>query len=382
MKIAIASLGNPQSVSTWSGTPKSIFTTLCKNGHDVYGINLLKPIEPWYYNWLRRIYFRTSKKWFLSSVEPKILKQIGKQLDEKVHDINPDVVLVIHGDFLSHATFKQPSLIIHDTTFASILNYYSDFSNLSKRSIRNGNKMYKLALEKSSAAVFSAKWATESAVRDYNISIDKVFTIPLGANITKVPSRRDVDVWIENRVSNQSVLAFLFLGVDWERKGGNDALEFIKELNKFGIPSKLVVVGCKPIVTPDNLKFIEEKGFLNKNIPSENALLEEILISSYALLLPSLAECFGCVYCEANAYGLPILGRNTGGIPEIIKEGYNGLMLNKNESPLDFAKRFSHIIENIDSYKKMSSNARNEYENRLNFETFVSGIENVIDRFN
>jgi glycosyltransferase involved in cell wall biosynthesis len=382
MKIAIASLGNPKSGKTWSGTPKSIFFALSKNGHEVCGINLLKPLEPWYYNWLRRIYIRMFKKWFLSSVEPKILKQIGKQLDEKVNKINPDVVLVIHGDFLSHTTFKQPSIIIHDTTFASILNYYSDFSNLSKRSIKNGNKMYKLSLDKATAAVFPSKWASESAIVDYTISAEKIFTIPFGANLNRTPNRNEVEMWIENRISNVSQLFFLFIGVDWKRKGGNDALEFIKELNKFGIPSKLIVVGCKPITTIDEQKFIEEKGYLNKNNPEENSILEELMISCHALLLPSLAECFGCVYCEANAYGLPVIGRNTGGVSEIIKEGVNGLMLNKEEFPSDLAIKFLSLIQDIEQYKNISINARNEYERHLNYETFVLGIENIIKKNN
>jgi glycosyltransferase involved in cell wall biosynthesis len=193
-----------------------------------------------------------------------------------------------------------------------------------------------------------------------------------------VPDRNNVEFWIENRISNNQQLQFLFLGVDWERKGGNDALNFIKELNILGIPSKLLVVGCKPIVAIDDLIYIEEIGYLNKNITTENTFLENIFISCHALLLPSLAECFGCVYCEANAYGLPILGRNTGGIPEIIKEGYNGFMLYDGQTPSSLAIKYLTLIENVELYRKMSINARNEYESRLNYQSFVLGIEHII----
>jgi glycosyltransferase involved in cell wall biosynthesis len=106
------------------------------------------------------------------------------------------------------------------------------------------------------------------------------------------------------------------------------------------------------------------------------------MISCHALLLPSLAECFGCVYCEANAYGLPVIGRNTGGVSEIIKEGVNGLMLNKEEFPSDLAIKFLSLIQDIEQYKNISINARNEYERHLNYETFVLGIENIIKKNN
>jgi glycosyltransferase involved in cell wall biosynthesis len=43
--------------------------------------------------------------------------------------------------------------------------------------------------------------------------------------------------------------------------------------------------------------------------------------------LPSSAEAFGNVFAEALASGLPIVGSATGGIPDLVEHGSNGLLV-------------------------------------------------------
>jgi glycosyltransferase involved in cell wall biosynthesis len=377
MKIAIASLGDPRAVKTWSGIPAHIIPALEARGHEVVGIELNKPAEPWYYNWLRRIYSRLQGKWFLSSVEKPVLQAIGRQFDSEVASIKPDVVLVIHGDFLAYTTFEQPSILIHDTTFASLLGYYSGFSNLAARSVKAGNDMYQRALNNVTAAVFSADWATQSALNDYETDPNKLYTIPLGANLKQPPATALVNQWIDDRAQSDTC-NLLFLGVDWKRKGGPDILRFIAHLNSKGIKCMLNVVGVTPAIPAEHKAYINVIGFLKKSIPAEAAQLEKLLETSSALILPSIAECYGCVFCEANAYGLPALGRDTGGIPEIIKEGINGFMLGLNETPEAFADRWADVWLNKESYNRMAIQSRNEYETRLNYDTFAQKLEELI----
>ena len=49
--------------------------------------------------------------------------------------------------------------------------------------------------------------------------------------------------------------------------------------------------------------------------------------------LPSSAEAFGNVFAEALASGLPIVGSNTGGIPELVENGSNGLLVAPGDVP-------------------------------------------------
>ncbi|WP_162343322.1 glycosyltransferase family 4 protein [Cyclobacterium salsum] len=377
MKIAIASKGDPFDMKTWSGIPAHICDYLRGGGHTVYNIDLKYPKEPWHYNWYRRYYHRLFKKWFLSDVEPYILKRIAKQLDDKVAEFSPDVVIVIHGDFLAYSSFKQPSIIIHDATFASLLNYYPAFTGLTKRSVKAGNLMYQRALNRADAAIYSSDWASRSAIKDYKIGAHKVTTIPFGANIIEIPNSKTVRNWINKR-ADQGSCNFLFLGVDWERKGGPDGLKFVVELNRIGVKAKLFVAGCSPKIDPQDERFVVKLGFLRKDVKEEAEKLEQLLINSHALLLPSHAECYGCVYCEANAYALPALGRETGGVSEIIKDGVNGLLMNFDESPECFAGRWTKVWEDRSRYVKLSLNSRIEFDERLNYQEFQRKLERIL----
>ena len=380
VKVAVASYDNPRSVNTWSGIPAHIIAELENQNFEVVSIALNQPAEPWYYNWLRSLNWRLTKKWFLSSVEKRYLQDIGRQMDRQVHQNNPDIVLAIYGDILSYTTFKQPACIIHDATFAALLNYYSSFTSLTARSIRAGNTMYKRALMRADAAVFSSAWASKSAINDYDALPGKVYTIPFGANLKQIPSGEEVGIWHEKRLKHDSC-NLLFLGVDWERKGGPFALRFVEELNKLNIESYLTIVGIEPEIPVHYQPFVKKIGFLDKSKPSDIQTLKQILSEASALLLPSLAECYGCVFCEANAFGLPALGRDTGGIPEIIKEGVNGLLVGEQETPEDFAKRWAKIWKDKSRYGAMLHSCRNEFEQRLNYGVFVEKLSVIIERF-
>lgn len=376
MKIAVSSLGDPFSYKTWSGIPVQICNSLLQYGHQVEPIELKYGKEPWFYNWKRRFNWWFYKKWFLSSVQKKMLYTIGKQLDEKVKEIKPDIVIVIHGDFLAYTTFETPACLIHDTTFHSILNYYSAFTNLTTCSEIAGHQMYSKALNRADAAIFSSAWASNSAINFYGKKASKVHTIPFGANLHFIPADDDVKIWIKNRRDSKK-LQFLFLGIDWDRKGGPDALLFIKELNNLGVLSTITVIGCNPDIPKDMMNYVNVIGFLDKSQSEDNAILNKILMESVALLLPSHAECYGCVYCEAYAYGLPVIARNTGGVSEIVKEGLNGFLID-NDSPGNIALKWKNLWINNNAYEEMAQNARKEFKDRLNYDSFTKKLNNVL----
>ncbi|WAA13743.1 N-acetyl-alpha-D-glucosaminyl L-malate synthase BshA [Fervidibacillus halotolerans] len=92
------------------------------------------------------------------------------------------------------------------------------------------------------------------------------------------------------------------------------------------IPSKLLLVGDGPemhtaIQLTENLGLEQDVLFLGKQ---QN--VEELYGISDLMLLLSEKESFGLVLLEAMACGVPCIGTNIGGIPEVIDHGANGYL--------------------------------------------------------
>jgi len=80
-------------------------------------------------------------------------------------------------------------------------------------------------------------------------------------------------------------------------------------------------------------------------------------------VLPSLMEATSISGLEAMAAGLPLVGTQVGGIPELIKDGENGYLC-KPADPLDLAKKINRLLsEDFRRYGKISRmNAEKQFD--------------------
>lgn len=373
MRIALASVGDPTSAKTWSGIPRAISLALERKDLSVHPIVLSGLETRPLFDLRRRVVLHATGKWTLRAVEKDYLIDLGKQIERSLLANPCDVVIAIHGDLLSYVQPAIPGVIVHDATFSNLVGYYSAFTNISNRSIRLGREMYGRALRNAAAAVFSADWAASSAVRDFSADEEKIHTIPFGANLDSIPDALTVQSSITNR-SQSAISDFLFVGVDWLRKGGPDAIRFVAKLRSLGLDARLTVVGCHPEIEGEAKNFTRVIGFLGKSTQEDSELLHQLYLSATALLVPSHAECFGCVYCEANAYGLPAIARDTGGVSAAVVDGRNGLLMSPDESPEDLALRWMATCQKPETYIHLSKSARHTYEQTLNYDVFVDRL--------
>lgn len=257
-----------------------------------------------------------------------------------------------------------PVITLSDATFSALEGYYESYRDLLESSRRAGHELERLTLRKSARAVYPSPWAAESAVQDYGLPRERVAVYPLGANLDDPPTR---DEALSRRKGNECRL--LFLGREWERKGGDIALDTLRELGRLGIPATLTIVGCRPPagVTDPRMEVIP---FVNKNEPEGRQRFRELLLSADFLVLPTRAECYGYVFAEASAFGLFSFATDTGGVPGVVTDGDNGRLLPLSAGGPEWARAIAERYSDDLFYRQGRISARNTFEERLNWDAW------------
>ena len=89
-------------------------------------------------------------------------------------------------------------------------------------------------------------------------------------------------------------------------------------------------------------------------------------------VLPSLSESFGSVLVQAGASETPCTVTATTGAKEIIKDGYNGLLVPINNANL-LADKILYLLNNPEKAKQIGENGR-----KLVIEKYNNNTEKII----
>ncbi|MGM0845940.1 MAG: N-acetyl-alpha-D-glucosaminyl L-malate synthase BshA [Bacillota bacterium] len=142
------------------------------------------------------------------------------------------------------------------------------------------------------------------------------------------------------------------------------------------IPSKLLLVGDGPEMTiicglVRELGIKEKVLFLGKQDG-----LEELYSLSDLMLLLSEKESFGLVALEAMACGVPCIGTDIGGIPEVIKDGVNGYICSLGDIASVSEKALS-LLTTEESYLELSENAMETARTTFHWSKIVDQYERI-----
>lgn len=383
MKIAYTTTYNAQklggiSVNEWSGTGYYIAQSIKQQSLET--IEYVGPLKD-RLMWrgvvkLKRRYHELFQKNYVKTTEPLILKDYANQVYRKIANSKADLVFSATINPIAYLECKQPIVFWADATFANLIDFYPQYSNLCKESIENGHEMERHALQKSKLAIYSSDWAAQTAIEYYKADPAKVKVVPFGANIESSKTLYEIKDLIEARPSNQCKL--LFLGVDWFRKGGDVALKVAQELNNLGLNTELTVVGSQPVVEGSLPSFVKPLGFISKSTNEGKEKIYKLIAESHFLILPSIADCSPIVLCEANSLGVPCISTKIGGIPTIIKADINGRLFEKDADIGEYCTYIYSLFLNYKSYKEIALSAFNEYLSRLNWSVAGREAKNIL----
>jgi len=365
MKISYVTTYDATDVRNWSGLGYYIAQSLKNQLVSIEYIGSLREKHELLFKAKKLFYKSFFHKMYLRDREPLILKNYAHQVKKQLSSSNSSIVFSPGTIPIAYLDCDQPIVFWTDATFAGMINFYPEFSNLCKETIDNGNNMEQLALERCKLAIYTSEWAAKTAIENYKVEPAKVKVVPFGANIQYVNKINDVKSILDLRCRNKCKL--LFLGVDWFRKGGDIALEVAKQLNQAGIRTELTIVGCYPPGQESLPSYVKVLGFVSKSTQDGQQLIKRLLSESHFLVLPSRAECYGVVFCEANSFAVPCISTDVGGISTVVKDGLNGKLFPINTKVANYCSYISEIFSNYSQYRSLALSSFNEYQSRLNW---------------
>ncbi|MBH8576098.1 glycosyltransferase family 4 protein [Nostocaceae cyanobacterium CENA369] len=375
MKIAYVTTYNTFNSSAWTkhniGNYSSsyyILKTLIDQEISIDTIGNLKKNYSWLtkgkWSFYKHCYHQDYYRW----AEPKVCKNYALQINKHLSKLDVDIVLCTEGFApIAYLKCQQPLVLWVDTVLAALINFYPYLSNLCHETKRNIYVIEKLALNKCNSVIFTSEWAAQKAIDIYNIDANKVKVIPRGSNLELQPERtvEDIKYLIDKR--GKDIYKLIFIGIDWQRKGGDIAIEVTKELKRRGFNVELKIIGDLPTNNRDIPSFIKTIGYINKSIFEEKQHFYNLLADSHFLILPTKADVTPNVLIEANAFGVPSITTNVGGIPSIIKDDVNGKTFPLDANIKDYCNYIANYLNDYQKYETLALSSFNEYVNRLNW---------------
>jgi glycosyltransferase involved in cell wall biosynthesis len=194
---------------------------------------------------------------------------------------------------------------------------------------------------RAAALVTWCRWAADSLVSDYEVPEEKVSIIHPGVDINLFrPGGQN---------GHRKAIRILFVGGDFERKGGMDLLQAMRRL---GTNAELDVVTGSPVELPPGLVCRVHRG-LSPQSPELVKLYREADIFA----LPSRGDCFPQAVAEGLASGLAIVASGTGGIPEMVRDGVNGCLVPPGD-PRALARALESLVDSQSTRHQMGLESR------------------------
>lgn len=168
---------------------------------------------------------------------------------------------------------------------------------------------------------------SRSLINEYGCSPQRVKCVYAGSNVSSEASG-NID---RSRFSAKNIL---FVGVEWERKGGPVLLEAFRLLRRAHPEARLTIVGCSPQIS-------EPGVHIEGRVPL--AEVPRYYRSASVFCLPTLNEPFGLVFLEAASFGLPVVATRIGAIPEIVMDGKSGYLVEP-QNVAELAARLGDLL--------------------------------------
>jgi glycosyltransferase involved in cell wall biosynthesis len=374
MKVAYVYELDAEDITVQSGRPYAILQEMRARDCQVVPAFPLDRSVQRRFLW-KKIAYRATGYIYRPDRERQVLDDLAAQVGHRMADAEIDCVFGPGSHAIARLETKRPIVFCADATFRNMLDFYDDFTRCATEYVRQGDEQERAALQLAAAAIYPSRWAADSAVTHYDADPAKVHVVPFGANVVARPYQA-VKSWVTSRSSK--TMKVLFIGREWRRKGLPKVIATCRWLQGQGVDIVLDIVGAQGY-RGDRPEFARFHGMLNKSRPDHRERIERLLAEAHFLFVPSSAEAYGIVFCEAAAYGIPAIATSVGGIPSIVRDEVTGSCLPCETSADEFGRTMLEIFGDRRRYEAMALRSYDEFASRLNWRAFGDRCAQIME---
>lgn len=322
----------------------------------------------------RRLILSSTGKQYNYDHDPILARACGSYFTRLLKRTEAEMVFAPAGSTsIAYLETELPIVYFTDGPWSAIRDYNPAYMNVLRRTAASAEELEQRSLDRADVVLVSSEWARRAVVDHYGTDPEKVHNVGIGANLVDPPAREDV---LPKRPP-EGPIRLLMVAVQWQSKGGSIACRALHRLREMGYDARLMVVGCR-VPDSDRSPYVEVVPFLNKQDPIDRQRFRELFQTADFLILPTRAEAAGLVFCEASAYAVPSLATHTGGVPSLVTDGRNGYTLPYEARGECYAEVIANLIEDPDRYVRLCESSRDEYERRLNWDSWGERVARII----
>ena len=182
------------------------------------------------------------------------------------------------------------------------------------------------------------------------------------------------------------IFTFIYISNFFRFKGIHILLKAILLLNKKNFSKKFNIKIIGNFTNQFTKKNLDNFLYKNRNYNNVKFFIGlygkekfKHLSKSHAMIYPTKNDCFPLCLLEAMSCGLPIISSYEGAIPDMIKNSYNGTLI-QNLNPSTITKVMKFYIRNIKILNKYSKNNIKDYKKKYTVKTFERNLTNVLNK--
>lgn len=261
-----------------------------------------------------------------------------------------------------------PVILAHDSTNVLSYRLMRDHHPGPAASLACGVKsalvtpVYRTALKRARAFMPRTHWCADSLVDDFGVDPERIIVAPGGL---------DTELWKPDwERSRADPPTLLFVGNDFERKGGEFLMEVFERLQP---RARLRILSNDPALIgrawPQGVELVTGLG---QNDP---AALVEAYSSADLFVFPTRKEHMGMALTEAAAVGLPIVATNVGGVGEVVRDGHNGELMPYGAGVEEWASVIGGLIGDAEKRKRYGLRSRALAESEFSIAALRERVE-------